>query len=74
MLVDLGKRMKDSLKEFVYHAMIWEELGFTYIGPVDGHDIRAMIRGAATGAPSWRHPVFVHVMTQKGKGYAPDRK
>ena len=42
-LVELGKRWKDSFKEFVYHSMIWEELGFTYLGPVDGHDIRAMI-------------------------------
>ena len=43
LLVELGKRWKDSLKEFVYHSMIWEELGFTYMGPVDGHDIRALV-------------------------------
>src|SRR5581483_10396716 len=43
LLVELGKRWKDSVKEFVYHAMIWEELGFTYVGPVDGHDVRALI-------------------------------
>ena len=39
MLVELGKRMKDGFKEFVDHTMIWEELGFTYLGPIDGHDI-----------------------------------
>ena len=43
LLVELGKRWKDSLKEFIYHAMIWEELGFTYIGPIDGHDMRALV-------------------------------
>ena len=42
-LLEIGKRWKDSFKEFVYHSMIWEELGFTYLGPVDGHDLRAMI-------------------------------
>jgi 1-deoxy-D-xylulose-5-phosphate synthase len=43
LLVELGKRWKDSFKEFVYNVMIWEELGFTYTGPVDGHDIRATV-------------------------------
>src|SRR5687767_5706289 len=42
-LIEFGRRMRDSVKEFVYHAMIWEELGFTYIGPIDGHDIKATI-------------------------------
>ena len=69
LLVELGKRMKDSLKEFVYHAMIWEELGFTYIGPIDGHDIRDMV-DAFKQASQVEGPVFVHVITQKGKGYA----
>ncbi|MCC6705406.1 MAG: 1-deoxy-D-xylulose-5-phosphate synthase [Thermomicrobiales bacterium] len=69
LLVELGKRMKDSLKEFVYHAMIWEELGFTYIGPIDGHDIRAMVE-AFRQASQVEGPVFVHVLTQKGRGYA----
>jgi len=69
LLVDIGKRMKDSLKEFVYHAMIWEELGFTYIGPIDGHDIRAMSE-AFKQAAQVEDPVFVHVITQKGRGYA----
>jgi 1-deoxy-D-xylulose-5-phosphate synthase len=69
LLVEFGKRMKDSLKEFVYHTMIWEELGFTYIGPVDGHDIRAM-SDAMRQAEKLNSPVFLHVLTQKGKGYA----
>lgn len=70
LLVELGKRMKDSFKEFVYHSMIWEELGFTYIGPVDGHDIGAL-REAMRHARDVGGPVFLHVVTQKGKGYKP---
>jgi 1-deoxy-D-xylulose-5-phosphate synthase len=69
-LVELGKRWKDSFKEFVYHSMIWEELGFTYVGPVDGHDLRATIE-ALKSAAKVDGPVFVHVVTQKGRGYDP---
>ena len=69
-LVELGKRWKDSFKEFVYHSMIWEELGFTYMGPVDGHSIPATIE-ALRGACKVDGPVFVHVVTQKGRGYDP---
>ncbi|CAN5847239.1 1-deoxy-D-xylulose-5-phosphate synthase [soil metagenome] len=70
LLVELGKRMKDSFKEFIYHSMIWEELGFTYIGPVDGHDIRATVE-ALRQATDIDGPVFVHVITRKGNGYDP---
>ena len=65
--VELGKRWKDSLKEFIYHSMIWEELGFTYMGPVDGHDVRALVDALrqATQGPG---PVFLHVVTEKGEG------
>ena len=52
LLVELGKRWKDSLKEFVYHAMIWEELGFTYMGPVDGHDHGPWLRPCGKPAAS----------------------
>jgi 1-deoxy-D-xylulose-5-phosphate synthase len=69
-LVELSKRWKDSFKEFVYHSMIWEELGFTYVGPVDGHDIRATVE-ALRSACRVNGPVFVHVVTQKGRGYDP---
>ena len=72
LLVELGKRMKDSVKELLYHSMIWEELGFTYIGPVDGHNIAAVME-ALRRARDLKEPVFVHVVTQKGKGYAPAR-
>ena len=42
-LVDFGKHLKDSVKEFVVPTMIWEELGFVYLGPVDGHDVRQLV-------------------------------
>jgi 1-deoxy-D-xylulose-5-phosphate synthase len=67
-LLEIGKRWKDSFKEFVYHSMIWEELGFTYLGPVDGHDLRAMIE-AMRQAKRVNGPVFLHTVTQKGRGF-----
>ncbi len=70
LFVEFGKRVKDSVKEFIYHSMIWEELGFTYIGPVDGHDLPALVQ-ALRQAKDIESPVFVHVVTQKGRGYDP---
>jgi 1-deoxy-D-xylulose-5-phosphate synthase len=65
LLVEFGKRMKDSMKEFIYHSMLFEELGFTYIGPINGHDIRAMVEAFRRAAES-RDPVFVHVPISSG--------
>ena len=70
LMVELGKRFRDAFKEFVYQAMIWEELGFTYIGPVDGHNTKALVE-AMRQARNVEGPVFLHVVTVKGKGYAP---
>src|SRR5690606_17487625 len=69
LLVEIGKRWKDSVKEFVYHAQIWEELGFTYVGPVDGNDLRATLE-ALRQARNVEGPVFLHLVTQKGRGVA----
>ena len=68
LFLDLSKRMRDSFKEFVYHTMIWEELGFTYVGPVDGHNIEELIETFQT-VKSIEGPVFIHAVTTKGKGY-----
>ncbi|MFN8512938.1 MAG: 1-deoxy-D-xylulose-5-phosphate synthase [Chloroflexia bacterium] len=71
MLVEIGRRMKDGFKEFVVHSMIWEELGFTYLGPVDGHDLPTLIETmeqARRMLAEYHKPVFVHVVTTKGKG------
>jgi 1-deoxy-D-xylulose-5-phosphate synthase len=66
--LDLSKRMRDSIKEFVYHTMIWEELGFTYIGPVDGHDIEALI-DTFQQVRDLDGPAMVHAITVKGRGF-----
>ena len=70
LLLELGKRMKDGLKEIVYHTMIWEELGFTYVGPIDGHNVRDLI-DTFEQVKNIPGPVFVHAVTVKGKGYQP---
>ena len=69
-LVELGKRAKDSVKEFAYHRMIWEELGFTYLGPMDGHDIELMV-DVFDRARRLPPPIFLHIVTKKGKGFKP---
>ncbi|MDP3050078.1 MAG: 1-deoxy-D-xylulose-5-phosphate synthase, partial [Eubacteriales bacterium] len=65
-----GERVKDSLKYLVVPGMLFEELGFTYLGPVDGHNIAAMVN-VFNQARTADGPVLVHVLTRKGKGYAP---
>ncbi len=64
------KRLKQVLKGAMMPTMIYEELGFTYLGPVDGHDIGAL-REALERAKLVQRPVLVHVYTKKGKGYDP---
>ena len=63
----LLRRVKAGAKAVVTPMMLFEELGLTYLGPVDGHDVRA-IEQALERARSLRRPVVVHVMTVKGKG------
>lgn len=69
-LVELGKRVKDSMKELIYHASFFEELGFTYTGPIDGHNINALITELEHAKTS-PNPTVIHIHTQKGKGYDP---
>ncbi|MFH1485162.1 MAG: 1-deoxy-D-xylulose-5-phosphate synthase [Chloroflexota bacterium] len=65
------KRAKMSLKGMLMPSVLWEELGFDYMGPVDGHDIEGLL-AALTRARNYSHgPVLVHVITRKGKGYRP---
>lgn len=64
------QKAKSSFKQLVIPGMFFEEMGITYIGPVDGHNIPAMVR-AFKEAKRCKEPVLVHVMTQKGKGYLP---
>jgi 1-deoxy-D-xylulose-5-phosphate synthase len=70
-LWQLSQMMKGRVKGFVLPTLIWEELGFTYIGPVDGHRIKDL-EIALTQAKSYSlKPTLVHVVTVKGKGYQP---
>ncbi|HQG04002.1 MAG TPA: 1-deoxy-D-xylulose-5-phosphate synthase [Thermoleophilia bacterium] len=66
----LGKDFKESMKALIIPGMLFEELGFAYLGVVDGHDIRAL-REAIRQAVDTPRPVLVHVKTVKGKGYEP---
>ncbi len=64
------ERIKDSLKYLVVPGMLFEELGFTYLGPVDGHNFSGL-KTVLNSAKSIRGPVLVHLLTTKGKGYVP---
>ena len=71
LLVEIGRRFKDGIKEFVVHSMIWEELGFKYLGPVDGHDLPTLLETFAQARrmlAEYHKPIFVHVVTEKGHG------
>ncbi len=64
------ERIKDSFKYLVVPGMLFEELGFTYLGPINGHDI-ALTKTVLKRAQNSHGPVIVHVITRKGKGYGP---
>ena len=67
----LGEKIKNSFKGFVMPTVFWEEVGFAYMGPFDGHNI-AELEKALTKARDYGHkPTLVHITTQKGKGYTP---
>lgn len=64
------RRAKSSFKHLVVPGMFFEDMGITYLGPVDGHDIPAMLR-VLKEARKVRGAVLVHVITEKGRGYGP---
>ena len=67
-LIKSAERLKSSLKYLIMPGILFEELGFTYFGPVDGHNLSAL-RSILKQANKMSGPVFVHVVTEKGKGY-----
>lgn len=69
-LVSQIRRVKSSFKQLVVPGMFFEDMGITYLGPVDGHNIQAMMR-MLREARKIKKAVLIHVITQKGKGYAP---
>jgi len=68
-IIDVIRDFKDSIKQFVIPGMFFEEMGFTYLGPVDGHNFRQLTT-TLNQAKNVEGPVLVHVLTQKGKGYS----
>ncbi len=68
-LVKRVKRTKDNLKNFFVPGGLFDDLGITYIGPIDGHDIEGMI-DIFENALKIDHPIVIHVKTIKGKGYS----
>ena len=69
-MVDGIIKTKNSIKQLVIPGMLFENMGITYLGPVDGHDIRQMVR-ILKEAEKIDHTVLIHVLTKKGKGYDP---
>lgn len=64
------RKTKSSIKQMVIPGMIFEDMGIMYLGPVDGHDISAMLK-VFQEASQVQGPVLVHVLTKKGYGYRP---
>ncbi len=69
-LRDFADRWEEHMKGMVLPGTLWEELGFNYIGPVDGHDL-PMLMDTLSNMRKMSGPRFLHVVTRKGKGYEP---
>jgi 1-deoxy-D-xylulose-5-phosphate synthase len=67
---ELARRSEEHLKGMVLPGTLFEEMGFNYIGPIDGHDVKALVN-TLRNLQQLRGPQFLHVVTRKGKGYAP---
>lgn len=72
-MIDKIKRTKNSIKQLFIPGMLFENMGITYLGPVDGHNIPAMCK-VFKEAQKLDHAVLVHVITKKGRGYRPAEK
>lgn len=64
------QRVKDGFKYLFVPGMLFEDFGFKYLGPVDGHDLPALLE-TFEKAKTLKEPVLIHVLTKKGKGYGP---
>lgn len=69
-IVDTMRKTKNSIKQLIIPGMLFENMGITYLGPVDGHNMRQMMR-LFNEAKRVEGPVIVHVLTEKGRGYTP---
>ena len=66
-----AKRAKDMLKHLTVGGTLFEELGFSYLGPIDGHDMEQLLSVLRTVKMRADGPILIHAITKKGKGYAP---
>ncbi|MCF8484423.1 MAG: 1-deoxy-D-xylulose-5-phosphate synthase [Rhodobacteraceae bacterium] len=66
-----ARRAKEMLKGMAVGGTLFEELGFSYIGPIDGHDLDQLLPVLRTARARATGPILIHVLTKKGKGYAP---
>jgi 1-deoxy-D-xylulose-5-phosphate synthase len=66
-----ARRAKDMLKHMTVGGTLFEELGFSYLGPIDGHDMEQLLAVLRTVRARATGPMLIHVITRKGKGYAP---
>ncbi|MBC8429747.1 MAG: 1-deoxy-D-xylulose-5-phosphate synthase [Dehalococcoidia bacterium] len=66
-----SQRIGSGFKGLIMPTVLWEELGFTYMGPIDGHDIHELEIALTQARDYYLKPTFVHVITTKGKGYFP---
>ena len=64
------RRTKSSIKQLIIPGMLFENMGLTYLGPVDGHDMRQLGK-VLQEAKRKQGPVLIHVLTEKGRGYEP---
>lgn len=69
-MVDAMRKTKSSIKQIIIPGMLFEDMGLTYLGPVDGHNIPQLIK-TFQEAKRFEGPILVHVLTQKGRGYEP---
>jgi 1-deoxy-D-xylulose-5-phosphate synthase len=66
-----ARRAKEMLKSITFGGTLFEELGFSYVGPIDGHDMEQLLAVLRTVHARANGPMLIHVLTKKGKGYAP---
>lgn len=69
-MVDAMRKTKSSIKQIIIPGMLFEDMGLTYLGPVDGHNIPQLIK-TFQEVKRFEGPILVHVLTQKGRGYEP---
>jgi 1-deoxy-D-xylulose-5-phosphate synthase len=69
-MVRIIKQAEESFKGFLTPGILFEELGFKYVGPIDGHHIEHLIE-TFRNIKEWHRPILIHVITKKGKGYGP---